>query len=94
VLVDLGPSHPLLIFVEVVWSDGPINEARKTALLEIARGAGFAAENVAFLTAYLDRGSAPFKRTVSSLAWGSYAWFASEPEKLITFNDAPYLISR
>ena len=89
VLVDLGPAHPLLIFVEVVWSDGPINEARKTALLDIAQGAGFASENVAFLTAYLDRGTAPFKKTVSSLAWGSYAWFASEPDNLIVFSDKP-----
>lgn len=93
VLVDLGPAHPLLIFVEVVWSDGPINDARKTALLAIAKNAGFSSQNVVFLTAYLDRGSAPFKRTVSSLAWGSYAWFASEPDKLITFSDTPHLIS-
>lgn len=93
VLVDLGPAHPLLIFVEVVWSDGPINEARKTALLDIAQGAGFASENVAFLTAYLDRGTAPFKKTVSSLAWGSYAWFASEPDNLIVFSDKPQKLS-
>lgn len=87
VLVDLGPSHPLLVFVEVVHSDGPVNEARKTSLLRIARNAGFSAENVAFLTAYLDRGSPSFRRTVNSLAWGSYAWFASEPDRLIVFSD-------
>lgn len=86
VLVDLGPEHPLLIFVEVVHTDGPVNDARKAALLEIAESAGFDAKHVAFVTAFLDRASATFRRTVSSLAWGSYAWFASEPEKLVIFS--------
>ena len=89
VLVDLGPSHPRLIFIEVVHTDGPVNEARKIALLQIAQGAGFAPENVAFVTAYLDRASATFRKTVSSLAWGSYAWFASEPDNLIVFSGKP-----
>jgi len=92
VLVDLGPAHPLLVFVEVVHTDGPVNEARKTALLQIAEGAGFPAEHVAFVTAYLDRDAAPFRKTVSSLAWGSYAWFASEPDRLVVFSGVPLQI--
>lgn len=92
VLVDLGPSHPLLIFVEVVHSDGPVNDTRKKTLLEIAKGAGFPAEHVAFVTAYLDRDAATFRRNVSSLAWGSYAWFASEPDRLIVFSGQPLQI--
>lgn len=86
VLVDLGPTHPLLVFAEVVHTDGPVNDARKTALLQLAEGAGFPAEHVAFVTAYLDRDAATFRKTVSSLAWGSYAWFASEPDRLIVFS--------
>ena len=31
ILVDLGPAEPLLIFVEVVATDGPVNEARQAA---------------------------------------------------------------
>lgn len=89
VLVDLEPAHPLLIFVEVVHSDGPVNEARKMALLKIAENAGFNSRHVAFVTAYLDRASLTFRKTVSSLAWGSYAWFASEPDALILFSDKP-----
>lgn len=92
VLVDLGPVHPLLVFIEVVHTDGPVNDARKTALLEIARGAGFPAEHVAFVTAYLDRDTATFRKTVSSLAWGSYAWFASEPDNLMVFRAKPVQI--
>lgn len=92
VLVDLGPAHPLLVFVEVVHTDGPVNEARKTALLQISEGAGFPPEHVAFVTAFLDRGGQPFRKTVSSLAWGSYAWFASEPDCLIAFSGKPFPI--
>lgn len=85
-LVDLGPKHPLLVFVEVVATDGPINDLKRNALLEVAMKAGFGVENVAFVTAYLDRSVQPFKRTVDSLAWGTYAWFASEPDGLVMFS--------
>jgi hypothetical protein len=40
------------------------------------------------VTAYLDRGDPPFRRTVSSLAWGGYVWFASEPDKLIILSES------
>jgi BsuBI/PstI restriction endonuclease domain/BsuBI/PstI restriction endonuclease HTH domain len=87
VLVDLGPKHPQLIFVEAVATDGPVNESRKLALLALAQAAGFAGENVAFVTAYLDRSVQPFKKTVDSLAWGTCAWFASEPANLMILSD-------
>jgi hypothetical protein len=89
VLVDLGPEHPLLVFIEVVATDGPVNDARKAALLKIAEGAGFPPEHVAFVTAFLDRSVQPFRKTVDGLAWGTCAWFAAEPEKLIVFSDQP-----
>ena len=87
ILVDLGPAHPLLVFVEVVATDGPISQRRKKALEDLVAAAGFPAEHVAFVTAYLDRSARPFKKTVDSLAWGSYAWFAAEPERLLIFSD-------
>jgi hypothetical protein len=86
ILVDLGPDHPLLVFIEVVATDGPINERRKEALQALAKGAGFPLEHVAFVTAYTDRSRSSFKKTVDSLAWGSYAWFVSEPESLIELS--------
>lgn len=88
ILVDLGPTHPLLVFVEVVATDGPISQRRKEALEVLVAEAGFPAEHVAFVTAYLDRSAGPFKKTVDSLAWGSYAWFAAEPERLMVFSEA------
>jgi hypothetical protein len=81
--VDLGPNEPLLVFVEIVATDGAITRDRKEALLRIATKAGFDRRHVAFVTAYLDRGGAGFRKTVSRLAWGSFAWFATEPDNLL-----------
>jgi hypothetical protein len=86
ILVDLGPKHPLLVFVEAVATDGPVNERRKAALEELATTAGFSLQHVAFVTAYLDRSGAAFKKTVDTLAWGSYAWFVSEPDGLFELS--------
>lgn len=94
ILVDLGPAHPLLVFVEVVATDGPVSQRRKEALESLVAAAGFPAEHVAFVTAYLDRSAGSFKKTVDSLAWGSYAWFAAEPERLVVFSDTPSPLSQ
>lgn len=76
------------MFVEVVATDGAVTAERKKARLRIATDAGFVPEQVAFVTAYGDRASAGFKKTVSRLAWGSFAWFASEPDHLIVQYEA------
>jgi hypothetical protein len=86
-MVDLGPKQALLVFVEVVASDGPITAARKEAFLKITRVAGFPDRQVAFVTAYLDRGQPAFRKTVPELAWNSFAWFASEPDHLVVFRE-------
>lgn len=85
-LVDLGPSDPLLVFVEVVATDGAITEQRKDAFLKITRAGGFNDSQVAFVTAYLDRTQPAFKKTVTELAWNAFAWFASEPNHLIVLR--------
>ena len=86
ILVDLGPAEPLLVFVEIVASAGPVSDARLAALLAIATEAGFRDNQVAFVTAYADRSDAAFKRTASELAWRSFAWFMSEPENVIALH--------
>lgn len=87
ILVDLGiddhGADMLVVFVEVVASDGPINRERKAALTTLALEAGFDKRHLAFLTAYSDRAGQPFRKSISELAWGSYAWFASEPENIM-----------
>ena len=86
ILVDLGPVEPLLIFVEVVATDGPINAARQAALRAIAMEAGFRAHQVAFVTAYADRVDGACKGSVNELAWQSFAWFVSEPDHIMVLH--------
>lgn len=86
ILVDLDPYAPLLVFVEVVATDGPVSEARQTALMAMAADAGFHDEQVAFVTAYADRTAGAFRRSVSELAWRSFAWFMSEPDHVIALH--------
>ncbi|MCH5499537.1 restriction endonuclease [Pseudomonas syringae pv. syringae] len=87
ILVDLEPVHPLIVFVEVVATDGAITERRQEALFSLTDKGGFKRSSVAFVTAYADRQSPGFKKTISGLAWGSFAWFLSEPDKIFMLSD-------
>lgn len=93
ILVDLAPAHPLIVFIEVVATDGAITARRQDALYKLTDEAGFDRRQVAFLTAYLDRQSSGFSKTIKELAWNSFAWFVSEPDKLVVFRDGPVYIS-
>ena len=88
ILVDLGLTEPLIVFVEVVATDGPVSESRKDSLMAIATDAGFVEEQVAFVTAYEDRNNSAFKKSVSELAWQSFAWFMSEPDYIMVLRQA------
>ena len=87
ILVDLGPAEPLIVFIEVVATDGAITQRRQEAVYTITDAAGFKRTQIAFLTAYQDRDSAGFKKTVAQLAWHSFAWFVSEPDNIIVMRD-------
>jgi hypothetical protein len=84
ILLD-ADRPPLLVFVEVVATDGAITEGRKKALLALAQT--FKPEQVAFVTAYRARAASPFRKTVSELAWDSFAWLLAEPENLIILRN-------
>jgi hypothetical protein len=73
ILADLGPRDPLIVFVEIVATDGAMTEARQAAMHAMTDAAGFGRSQVAFLTAYQDRQSAGFRKTVAQLAWNSLA---------------------
>lgn len=96
ILVDLGPADPLLVFVEVVATDGAITQRRQDAIYVMTDKAGFRRGQIAFLTAYHDRESPGLRKTVAQLAWNSFAWFVSEPENLVIMrgqNSAPTYLS-
>lgn len=94
ILVDLGPKHPLIVFIEVVATDGAVTARRQEALFELTDKGGFTRSQVAFVTAYADRESAGFKKTVTGLAWGSFAWFMSEPDKIFMLRDGISQLSK
>lgn len=93
VLVDVDPpgrpGEVLIVFVEVVASDGPVTERRQRALLDLIANAPrrYRPQDAAFVTAYKDRAADPARRTLPGLAWCSFAWFMSEPDKLVQLHD-------
>ncbi len=93
ILVDLGLADPLIVFVEVVATDGAVTPSRRKALQDLTDEAGFKPSRVAFVTAFQDRQSAGFKKTVSVLAWDSFAWFVSEPDKVLILQDGAVSLS-
>ena len=95
ILVDLDPSGRsgslLVVFVEVVYSDGPVDQGRQTQLWELlaASPRNYKPQDAAFVTVYTDRSSRPAARSTRELAWRSFAWFVSEPEHIVQFHDSP-----
>lgn len=90
ILIDLGGTGVeqfLMVFVEVVATDGPITEQRRQALTKVATDAGFPVSRLAFVTAYLDRSHGAFKKTIAELAWSSFAWFAAEPRQIVSLRE-------
>jgi len=88
ILADLQPKDPVIVFVEIVATDGAITPRRQEALYALTDAAGFDRSQVSFVTAYQDRESAGFKKTVAQLAWGTSAWFVSEPDNLLMMMQA------
>lgn len=89
ILVDVAAPTTLIVFVEVVATDGPVTELRRTELLKLATDAGFSEEHVAFVTAFLDRDAPALRRAFATLAWRSFVWVASEPESIIALFGGP-----
>ncbi len=87
ILVDVAADPPLLMFVECVATAGAITPRRRTELLAIALGAGYLESDCAFETVFHDRVRSPFKATSTSLAWGSFVWFETEPTHLVFLRE-------
>lgn len=91
ILFDVGSSDSvdgaLLLFVEVVATDGPITQQRKDQLLALATNGGYKDDNIVFVTAFRDRNDNAYRKLSSTIAWGSFVWFMSEPDMLIQLHD-------
>jgi hypothetical protein len=94
VLFDLEFGKELLVFVEVVATDGPISESRRKDLLKIAADARISPHRIAFVTAYRDRSEPAFKKTFGSIAWDTLVWFMAEPDHVMVLRQKPALENR
>lgn len=90
ILVDMAPPKLRLIFVEVVSTDGAITEQRKQQFLDLLAesAAGYKTDDALFVTAYADRGARPVAKAMRELAWDTFAWFKSEPDRIVQFHRA------
>lgn len=92
VAIDVAPSarvNPIVVFIEIVASEGPVDEGRRAALLALLEASGFPPEHARFVTAYWDRNAAAYRRTIGHVAWNTAVWFATEPRHLVVaYGDA------
>ncbi len=95
ILVDLGDeSNKLMItFIEAVATDGAITPARMEAFYALTDAAGYSRSQISFVTAYKDRENPGFKKTISQLAWNSFAWFVSEPDNIFILQKGAFKIN-
>ncbi len=85
ILVDVDANDGVLVvFVEVVHSDGPVNQMRKQSLEALAVEAGFDAQHLTYVSAFSGRDAGPYRNLAPNLAWGTFVWFANEPDCLIS----------
>jgi hypothetical protein len=89
ILSDIGSKDTMIVFVEVVASDGPINENRRAALRKMGTDAGYSPEHLAYVTAFEDRDAGPFKKNIGALAVDSFVWFRTEPHLLMAIKSQP-----
>ncbi|MEJ8649670.1 BsuBI/PstI family type II restriction endonuclease [Streptomyces sp. MS1.AVA.3] len=87
IIVDVAPRADAIWFIEAVATDGPITHERKQDLLTSATSQNIAPESCHFLTAFAARTSPTAKRALPQLAVGSHAWFADEPDNLLSWEE-------
>ena len=85
-LADVGVSPAEFWVVEAVFTDGPVTEERKQALITWAESQGIPAKQCRFLTAFMSRNSTPARRRLKDLAEGTFAWFLDEPGRELSWH--------
>lgn len=85
-LADVGVDPAEFWIVEAVFTDGPVTEERKKALIDWAVTQGIPAEHCRFLTAFTSRNSSPARRRLKDLAEGTFAWFLDEPTRELSWH--------
>jgi hypothetical protein len=87
VIVDIAATPPTFWIVEAVATDGPVTEDRRRQLLRWAEEQRIPPESCRFLSAFLDRNDSIAKRRLKDLATGTFAWYASEPTRELSWHE-------
>lgn len=85
-IVDLATRPVTFWMVEAVASDGPIDDDRKRDFLRWAEDHRIPASACRFLTAFTSRHSAAARRRLKDLAVDTYAWYADEPDRELSWS--------
>lgn len=87
-LADVAGPHGqlLLVCLECVATAGQMTSGRVGALAEWLVRQGFTDAKVAFGTVFRDRSDAAFRAAIGELAWGTFAWFTTEPTNLLVLR--------
>lgn len=83
ILAELGEEQPIIVFIECVATDGPVNDRRKQELIELARTANYKETDCAYVTVFKDRADSASRKLVPSIAWNTFIWYASEPDEIV-----------
>ncbi|MDO9443669.1 MAG: BsuBI/PstI family type II restriction endonuclease [Beijerinckiaceae bacterium] len=88
IIADIAaPGETLFWIIEAVATDGEISERRKEKLLMWAAEQRIPAHACRFLSAFSSRNAGPAKRRLKDLAVGTYAWYADEPTRVLTWDE-------
>jgi hypothetical protein len=87
VIFDVGAKPPDCWIIEVVATDGEINEDRKAQLLQWATDQKIPAATCHFLSAFLSRNADPARKRLKDLAVGTYAWYLDEPSRELRWDE-------
>lgn len=72
-----------VVFLECVATGGVMTDERMGALRAWLMANNLGGVQSAFGSVFLDRSEQVYRRLVGTVAWGSFVWFASEPEHLL-----------
>jgi hypothetical protein len=94
ILVDLTSSAILIVFIEIVATDGAITNRRKEALYKITDAAGFKRSEVMFVTVFQDKNSQAFKKVFDNVTSNSLIWFSSQPDSIFILKEGVIKLSK
>lgn len=86
-LADVGAPAAEFWVIEVVASDGPIDEKRKRELVQWATQQNIPEASLSFLTAFGSRNASAARRRLKDLATGTFAWYVDEPERELAWYE-------